>query len=139
MAGNVYSDLNDYMDYLARRFPGQFGQSPELGLLNAQPQRPGSPALPMAPPTTVAPPVQPPAQLPPSPDPEPIASGTSVGAPGAADSGQSPLLKLGQQLMGQAGQQKPQGIPFPDAAKLSPFTGNPLHPLPFNLPRFGGY
>lgn len=136
--------LDDLIDYYARMTPGQFGPSTMSGLLNPPnvpasgiPTASGAPA-PAMPPAINIPPVPPPA--PPGADPEPIASGTTAPAPAApGDPGQSPMFKLATQLMSQAQQQKPQGLPFPDLAKLQPANTGPLRPLPLNLPKFGGY
>ena len=136
--------LDEYLDYIARLYPGKFGQS-VYGLLNAPgespqgtPVAPGQPA-PAMPPTINIPPGGPPQAAPGQPpamgEPAPIASGTSTPAPAAAPGGGNPILDLAKQLMGEAGKTK--GLPFPDF-KLAPFTGAPERPLPFTLPRFGG-
>lgn len=139
MAGNVYDDLPDYMDYLARRFPGEYGQSIS-GLLNSPPQgtipvAPGAPAPALAPPINI-----PPGPPPGAPQAEPeVASSTTAPAPSdAAPAGQdagSGLMGLAKQLMGQAG--KTQGLPFPDLAKIQPADTGPVRPLPLTLPKFG--
>lgn len=137
MAGNVYDDLPDYMDYLARRFPGQYGQSIS-GLLSNPPPgsipvASGAPAPALAPPINI-PPGPPPAA--PQAEPEPIASSTTAPAPDAAPADQGKgLMALAQQLMGQAG--KTQGLPFPDLAKIQPGDTGPVRPLPLTLPKFG--
>jgi hypothetical protein len=148
-------DLDDYIDYIARLYPGQFGPSIN-GLLNS----PGTPAMGVpAQSGGAAPPMAPPINIPPGggsslpsvtpstqpagaayPDtPTPIASSTSVGDADPNSNGGSSsggLQALAKQIMAMAGQ-KGQGLPFPNAAQLSPFTGNAMRPLPLNLPKFG--
>ena len=148
------ADLDDYLDYIARLYPGQYGQS-VYGLLNSPgtpaagvPAQSGGAAPPMAPPInippgggsalpSVTPSSQPAAAMAPTTPSAPDPNATSpIFGTGAAKSGGGSLDALAKQLMTMASQ-KGQGLPFPNAAQLQPFTGNPLRPLPLNLPRLG--
>lgn len=129
-------DLDDYLDYIARLYPGQFGQSTSLALQNGgtQPVAPGAPA----------PPLPAPLQVPNAP--APIASGTSLpvptsdGTPAGDLTQPSPqsnktsggLDALAKQLLAMAGKQG-----SPQFMKLAPDNTGPLRPLPLNIPKFG--
>src|SRR5580704_1556243 len=148
------ADLDEYLDYIARLYPGQYGQS-VYGLLNSPgtpqagvPAQSGAPAPPMAPPINIPPgggsalPSVTPSSQPAAagyPDtPTPIASSTSVGDanPNSNGGASGGLAGLAKQLLAMSSSQ-PQGLQFPNAAQLKPFMGNPLRPLPLNLPKFG--
>jgi hypothetical protein len=122
--------LDEYLDYLARLYPGQFGQSTEqpdecaadsarqaCACASAARQRQSQ--------------VQPPAELPVN----PITSGTSFDASSqaGADLG-SRHCKTWNATHGAGCRAKPQGLPFPDAEVAH--TGTHCGPSA-NLPRFG--